>query len=158
MSGASARPPHPGERHTPALAPVAGHPVWGTTVLEFAGGHLVIDLQRPVTGPAASALPALGLTGPFAIITPCNPSGTVLPDPANARRLTTAREQLDRLGLDGVPVTGRSADGMHREPGWALPVPLAQALDLARQWDQLGFYWWDGDRFQIASTAEIPEP
>ena len=38
------------------------------------------------------------------------------------------------------------------KPGWALPISKAEALALACDWEQAGFYWWDGARFWIVPT------
>lgn len=126
---------------------------WTGAELVFEGGVLVIDLQ----GAAGAALPRrlaeLGLAGPFAVITPCNPRGRVMSPQENDRRVAAAAAALARRELATVPVVGQSPDRSHREAGWAVAFPRAEAVALAREWEQEGLYWWDGSRFWIVSVA-----
>ena len=131
--------------------PVLWEP-WCQAVLRFGTGELELDLRDPSPDVSGAGLEELGLAGPFAVITPCNPHGTVLDAEANASRLAAANDDLSRRDLRRVPTVGRSPDGHHAEPGWALVITKPEALALSRDWEQAGFYWWDGTRFWIVPT------
>lgn len=131
---------------------------WAETILDFADGRLTIDLREPVPASAKRGLATLGLDQPFAVITPCNPRGRVLPASANAERLAAAAQVVAGRTPPAVAAEGRSPDGLHREPGWAIVMPEARAVELARAWKQLGFYWWDGRQFRIVQVKPDQPP
>ncbi len=142
----------PGEQ-----GPLAPEPplivAWTGAVLVFAGSDLVIDLRGEADAGLPRRLAELGLAGPFAVVTPCNPRGRVVDPQENDRRVAAAAAVLAGRGLSTVPVDGQSPDGSHREAGWAVSVARPEALALAREWEQEGLYWWDGARFWIVSVA-----
>lgn len=134
--------------------------VWAAyaeTVLDFPAAELALDLRQPLGAAARSRLAALGLSGPFAVITACNPLGRVLDDPAN-RALSRVLDALVRERHPGArPAHGRSPDRSHREPGWAIPLPLAEAERLAAGFFQNALYWFDGTGFVIV-PVHAPGP
>lgn len=140
------------------MSPSPEHAAWAETILAFGDAQLSIDLREPVGEPARQSLVDLGLDQPFAIITPCNPHGWELDEATNTRRLIDFEQALVERGLPSVPAEGRSPDATHREPGWALLLPRDEAVGLARQWGQLGLYWWDGTRFEVVMVPEEVEP
>ena len=128
------------------------HPSWGTypdTILRFPEAGLSIDLRRPPSPHAIRALAELGLPGPFAVVTACEPLGIPLEETANSR-LTAV---LTAVVLDRYPgarlAHGTSPDGAHVERGWAIPAPLGDIQVLAARFFQIGMFWFDGDRFFI---------
>ncbi|MDZ4675052.1 MAG: DUF3293 domain-containing protein [Gemmatimonadota bacterium] len=131
---------------------------WSRTILRFGTGELEVDLAEAVADDTVQAMRALGLQGPFAVVTPCNPQGVLLDADTNARRLAAAARMLAEQGLCGVPAAGRSPDGGHWEPGWALAVPKEEARLLAGDWEQAGLYWWDDSQFWIVSVKSVAEP
>jgi len=48
-----------------------------------------------------------------------------------------------------VRVDGVSPDGSHREHSVALLVDRDDAVHLAREFDQLAIFWYDGDEFWL---------
>jgi len=106
------------------------HPAWGPypdTVLHFPEAGLTVDLRRAISPHTRTALARLGLGGPFAVVTACNP-----------------------LGRPGARLAhGEAASGTHLEPGWALPISLEEVRVLAARFFQLGIFWFDGDCFFI---------
>jgi len=65
------------------------HPTWGPypdTVLHFPEAGLDVDLRRTLSPHDRAALARLGLGGPFAVVTACNPMGRFAGEPANSRR------------------------------------------------------------------------
>lgn len=127
------------------------HRPWGAypeTVITFPDTGLVVDLRRPVTPILRQRLGEVGLTGPFGIVTACNPLGAQIDAAAN-RRLTTLLG-FRVAGYAGArSAVGGSPDASHREPGWAIPAPLDQVRRLAADFLQNALFWFDGERFAI---------
>lgn len=137
----------------PRVEPVAGQGAWSRTLLVLGREPVIVDLRQPAGEDTRRALVSLGLGGPFAVITPCNPQGELLSHAANTARLEAFAAQELGACPGAIPAEGRSPDGTHREPGWALAVPLEDACRIATRWHQLGFYWWDGARFGVVRTV-----
>lgn len=124
-------------------------PSYLDTQLRFPDADLTIDLRRPVSAPARTTLQALGLAGPFAIVTACNPRGRLLDAAAN-RRLALLLDLAVRDRFPGArSAHGLSPDGRHAEPGWALPAPRAEAARLAAQFFQEAMFWYEDGAFWI---------
>ena len=126
---------------------------WGSypeTVLIFAGDpEVLLDLREPVPPATRKALAALGLAESFGIVTAFNPRGKDLPADENARRARALESELRGAGDDFVRVDACSPDRSHRESSVALKVSRDRAIDLARRWEQIAIFWWDGSRFSI---------
>lgn len=136
------------------------HPAWGPypdTVLHFPEADLKVDLRQTISPHTRVALARLGLAGPFAVVTACNPLGSAAEESAN-RALSAVLSAVVRWRYPGArPAHGRSATGTHDEPGWALPVNLEEARELAARFFQMGVFWFDGDRFFIEPVL-APQP
>jgi hypothetical protein len=141
------------------------HPEWGhypDTVLAFPEAGIEVDLRRTLSPYTRSSLIAARLAGPFAVVTACNPFGRPLGSMPN-QRLTALLEAVVMWQHPGAqPADGRSADGSHVEPGWALCIPLEVARGLAARFFQNALFWFDGDRFHLvpvlASGPPLPLP
>lgn len=128
------------------------HPDWKQfpdTLLTFPNTGRSIDLTRPVGPPEREVLDALGLLQPFAVVTACNPRGTLLGPVDNRRREAILGAIVRKRFPAAVRVDGTSRDGAHIEPGWAIVTPLPDATSLAAQFFQLGLFWFDGRSFFI---------
>jgi hypothetical protein len=103
-----------------------------------------------------------GLSGTFAIITPCDPLGRDLPAEENAALMKNFLLALRDDGWHFVRVDACSPDGSHCEPSIALKTDLARARVIAREREQMAFFWYDGNAFWIigalASSEPIPLP
>jgi hypothetical protein len=140
---------------------------WGPysdTVLHFPEAALDLDLRVALPPAAPRQLAKLGLHGPFAVITACNPLGIELDAAAN-QRLAAVLTSLVRERYPGaVAVQGGSPDGRHQEPGWAIAAPLDQLRRLARAFLQNALFWFDETRFVIVpvlapgQTLPLPAP
>jgi hypothetical protein len=120
------------------------------TVLVFGGDEPVEVHVHAGVGPIAIArLMSHGLGGCFAVITPCNPLGVTLEGRTNAERLTAFRAELDQLGIRSVEADGWSPDRTHVERGNACALSLTAAMALARRWQQLALFWFDGAEFAV---------
>lgn len=138
------------------------------TLLEFPECDAApIDLRRPLEQSDRDLLRDLGLDQPFAVITAENPCGLNAED-ANDERQAEIREQRNRertrhLGsmLDArdahfIRVDGVSPDGVYREESVAVNLERKEAIDLARELDQLAIFWYDGHDFWLY-PAELEE-
>jgi hypothetical protein len=103
---------------------------------------------------AAHRLKALGLGRRFAVLTAYNPRGTVVSADLNQRRAEELKQRLGSLTGSLVPVDGCSPDLLHREEGVAAELMLEDAREIAREFDQDAFFWFDGARFWIQDAAE----
>jgi hypothetical protein len=120
------------------------------TVLRFATNPPVsVDLRAPVSGSVCDAFLASGIDGCFAVITACNPRGENVSDDENDRRSTRLEDELSESGKRFVRVDACSPDQSHCERSIALEVPLARAVAIARRYDQLAVFWFDGAEFWI---------
>ncbi|MFZ9690734.1 MAG: DUF3293 domain-containing protein [Phycisphaerales bacterium] len=93
---------------------------------------------------AASSLAAMDFVEPFAVITAFHPYPHRLDRDENLARHARLRTELLERGLRAVPCAGSSADGTHREDGFAIACPHEMAVELACRFGQAAFYWWDG--------------
>jgi len=135
---------------------------WGSypeTVLVFAGDpEVFLDLREPVPPATRKALAVIGLGEPFGILTAFNPRGQTLPDDENARRAEALESELRGAGDGFVRVDACSPDRSHRECSVALRGSRGRAIDLARRWEQIGIFWWDGSRFSIEGAISDDDP
>jgi len=137
------------------------HRAWGAypeTVLTFPDADLVVDLRRPLTPAIRRRLGEHGLSGPFAVVTACNPLGTHLDEAANRRLCQVLAMQVAARYPGARPVDGGSPDGTHREPGWAIPASLEEARRLAGEFLQNAVFWFDGERFSVVPVHSPGEP
>jgi len=138
---------------------------WGPysdTVLHFPEAGLTVDLRLALPGGIPQRFAELGLGASFAVVTACNPLDTLLEAPAN-ERLTRVFERVVRERYPGAtPAHGRSPDGKHEEPGWAIPAHLTETQRLATEFLQNALFWFDGERFFIvpvlAPGPHLPLP
>ena len=90
----------------------------------------------------------------FVVITACNPLGQGLDDEADKAATVRLRKAISRLGLQRHRVTGVSADGKHREPGFAIwGCDLQAALSLGREFAQNAIYWVEKGRLEVVSCS-----
>ncbi len=128
------------------------HPAWGPypdTLLNFPEADLTVDLRREISPHTRTALARLGLECPFAVVTACNPLGRPIGESSNLRLTAVLSAVVGWRYPTARPAHGAAASGTHREPGWALPVSLPEARNLAARFFQRGIFWFDGDRFYI---------
>jgi len=90
----------------------------------------------------------------FAIITAHDPEGR----PASPVDNISADEALE-LELRGAGrrlhrVIGGSADGLHLEPGWAVPVGPAEAVGLGRRYRQVAVFFVRDGRLELVACED----
>ena len=130
-----------------------------------------IDLRRPLGDAERKMLADAGLDVPFGVFTAENPCGDNVEDQdtprdeaeramRNDHRTSILEEHLRQSGRRYVRVDGVSPDGAYREQCVALIASRSEAVALAKQYEQLALFWFDGERFWLvpAEVAERPRP
>ena len=134
---------------------------WGSypeTVLTFAGDpEVFIDLRIPVPPATRDALGVLGLGEPFGILTAFNPRGVDHSAEENERWMKELEAELTSSGDDFVRVDACSPDKSHCECSVAIKGDPERALDLARRWNQIAIFWWDGNQFWLKGAISPGE-
>ena len=133
------------------------------TVLHFDGeAPVMIDLRIKVTPALRGGLAALGLEGEFAVLTAFNPRGVDASDEENRKRMGELEAELASVGEHFIRLDACSPDKSHCECSLALSVPRERALEIAKRWDQVAIFWFDGGKFWIYGaidpTVPIPLP
>jgi hypothetical protein len=122
------------------------------TVLYFdAPGRPTIDLRAPLTARDMTVLAHLGLGQPFGICTAANP-GYLRPPAANVEASVGLEWDLAASGAHTVAVAACSPDRVHCEHSFAVVLSCEMVLALARQYEQLAIFWFDGVRFWMIPT------
>jgi hypothetical protein len=125
-------------------------PRYPETILEFATIPAVeIDLRQSPPEAAIAALKAAGLGEPFAIMTAFDPRGENLSPAENEKRTETLSARLRSSNYRFLTVDCCSPDRSHCECSFAVVMPQKEALDLARELEQVAIFWFDGTRFWI---------
>jgi hypothetical protein len=92
----------------------------------------------------------------FVVITAWDPPISGFDRSANEHLDAMLHQKLIELGADPVRTSGASADLSHVEAGWAALVPLAEALNLAREFQQAAIFWVsNGDLCLVWSDGEV---
>ncbi|HKR07608.1 MAG TPA: DUF3293 domain-containing protein [Gemmatimonadaceae bacterium] len=134
-------------------------PRYPETVLTFATNpQLEIDLRRSLSESALSGLKRIGLRDPFAILTAFDPRGADLSPEENERRRRELDARLRRDGYKFVEVDACSPDRAHCECSVAVVMPQREAIDLAKELEQVAIFWFDGERFWILGAYVEADP
>lgn len=133
--------------------PSSDHCGWGDfphTVLHFADASSdSIDLRKEVSAEAIRVLTRIGLEWSFGVITAHNPMGITQSTQWND---AIAAELLREVAAMGVPfalLDACSPDRSHCERSIAVSAPCSGLIQLARSYDQLAIFWFDGSSFWI---------
>ncbi|MBM4292337.1 MAG: DUF3293 domain-containing protein [Deltaproteobacteria bacterium] len=94
----------------------------------------------------------------FVVLSAHNPHGRSAPPSRNAHQHEALRALLAARGLAPAPVVGRSPSGDHREPSWAVAMPVEEALALARLFKQDALYSVRGGELSLVSTRAGEPP
>ncbi len=90
----------------------------------------------------------------FAIITAWHPMDRQLSNEENRREDEALRRNLELLELPYFRATGCSPDLSHREPGWAVEMPKADAIQLSRRFNQRAIWWVEGDELILVDCRD----
>jgi Protein of unknown function (DUF3293) len=134
-------------------------PRYPETVLSFATQPPVeIDLREIPSDSALAQLKAAGFGEPFAIITAFDPQGRDLSDAENEHRKRELDRRISATGYRFMQVDCCSPDRSHCECSVAVTMPKGEALELAREMEQVAIFWFDGKRFWILGGIVETDP
>lgn len=134
-------------------------PRYPETVLSFSTNPPVeIDLRKIPSERALSQLKAAGLGDPFAVLTAFDPRGRDLSPAENEKRKRDLDHRLGAGGYKFAHVDACSPDRSHCECSVAVIMPQNEALDLARELEQVAIFWFDGNRFWILGAIVEADP
>lgn len=129
------------------------------TVLHFLTEPAVqLDLREPVTRDALASLARIGLDGPFAVLTAQDPRGRDESADVNEARAAALDERLRSASARFVHVDACSPDGAHCESSVAAVITREAAVELAREFEQVAIFWFDGQKFWIAGAIVDGDP
>ncbi len=135
---------------------------WGSypeTVLTFAGEtEVMVDLREPLSPATKKGLAAIGLGEPFSVLTAFNPRGVDLSSEENESRMEALEAELRSSGDEFVRVDACSPDKSHCECSVAITGSRDRALDIARRWEQVAIFWYDGSVFWLYGAITEIEP
>lgn len=127
---------------------------YASTVLEFKGAaDGVVDLRRSLGARERGLLSALALACPFTVLTAYNPQGAN-GHPGNKERQQGLRRTLEVEAQRCVLLDGCSPDRAHCEPGIAACISEQRAREIALQYEQDAFFWFDGESFYLVGARE----
>ena len=125
--------------------------LYAATWLDLATGES-LDLACPIGTRERSLLARSALPERFVIITAFEPHPGARDAAHDMAREHHLRAVLATFGRPVVPLTGRSPDATHREPSFAVDLPVDTALHLARLFAQHAVFFYDGRTFAIHWT------
>lgn len=129
------------------------------TILRFhSNPPVTIDLRAPLSGQDHLALQAIGLNGPFAVMTAFDPLGRNLSRSENSARASALESRLAARSESYVAVDACSPDGGHCEASVALRTDLETAGAVASEFEQMAFFWYDGRMFWIIGALATTDP
>ncbi|MCW1923175.1 DUF3293 domain-containing protein [Luteolibacter arcticus] len=97
------------------------------------------------------------LPAKFAIITGWNPMDRPTSAVENIREDEALRRTLELKALSYFRATGCSPDLSHREPGWGVEMPKADAIALGRRFNQRAIWWIENDSLILVNCADGEE-
>jgi hypothetical protein len=77
----------------------------------------------------------------FAIITAYDPEGRAASLADNVAADAMLKAELQAAGFCLHRLTGGSADGIHLEPGWGVPIGLPGAVEFGRRYRQVAVFY-----------------
>lgn len=129
------------------------------TVLKFdTEPEIDVDLRLPVARPAHDALRAIGLDGKFAVLTAYNPNGENVAAEQNEALSKELEAELEGLAEKFIRVDACSPDESHCECSVALSSTRERAIEIARRFNQVAIFWFDGDHFWIVGVLSSAPP
>ena len=90
----------------------------------------------------------------FAIITAYDPDGLPTTAELNLAADESLEAELRAAGHRLHRITGGSADGVHLEPGWGLPIGLPGAVEYGRRYRQLAVFYIQGGGLKLVACAD----
>jgi hypothetical protein len=134
-------------------------PRYPETILRFeTGPPIEIDLREIPSQLALNQLKGAGFGKPFAIMTAFDPKGRDLSGTENEERRRALEERLAARGYGFARVEACSPDRSHCESSVAVAMSQQEAIDLAKEMEQVALFWFDGTRFWILGGIVETDP
>ena len=90
----------------------------------------------------------------FAIITAYDPDGLPTSPERNLEVDTALESELRLAGYRLHRITGGSADGVHLEPGWGVPIGLPGAVEFGRRYRQVAVFAVRAGRLALVDCGD----
>ena len=90
----------------------------------------------------------------FAIITACDPDGSPTTPELNRAADEALESELRAAGYRLHRITGGSADGVHLEPGWGVPLGRPGSVEFGRRYRQVAIFWVEGGVVSLVDCAD----
>lgn len=143
-------------------APDAREGTWSRypeTILKFATDpEIDVDLRVPVTPSTRASLRTIGLGGQFAVLTAYNPRGENIARSGNEGLSRELEAELRSAGERFVRVDACSPDKSHCECSVALASTWDRAIAVAKRFEQIAIFWFDGNQFWIVGVLTPVAP
>ena len=134
-------------------------PRYPETILRFSTNPPVeIDLRKIASERTLSQLKSAGFGDPFAVLTAFDPRGRDLSPAENEKRKRDLDHRLGASGYRFVHVDACSPCRSHCECSVAVIMPQKDAIELARELEQVAIFWFDGKRFWILGAIVESDP
>ena len=134
-------------------------PKYPETILSFSTTPPVeIDLRAIPSAEDLAALGRAGLANPFAIVTAFDPRGENLSAAENEQRTRDLERRLAKNGHCFTSLDCCSPNRSHCERSFAVEMPQQEAIELARELEQVAIFWFDGQRFWIVGAMVKTDP
>jgi len=117
-----------------------------------------VDLRQPVGQDCVAAINQVGLSGAFAVLTAHNPRGENKDERLNAELAARLDRELESLGVPFFHVDACSPDNSHCERSVAVSLERETATQLARRFEQVAIFWFDGGKFWIVGALVGGDP
>jgi hypothetical protein len=92
--------------------------------------------------------------GDFAIITAYDPDGLPTTAEQNQSADAVLEAELRSAGYRLHRITGGSADGVHLEPGWGVPIGLPGAVEFGRRYRQVAVFYVRGRQVALVACED----
>jgi Protein of unknown function (DUF3293) len=134
-------------------------PKYAETIVTFSTDPPIeVDLRDTPSHSTIASLRAAGFGTAFAIVTAFDPEGRDLPEEENEQRMRALDLRLSASGYAFVRADCCSPDHTHCEGSVAVIMPREEALDLARELEQVAIFWFDGEKFWILGAIVDTDP
>jgi hypothetical protein len=90
----------------------------------------------------------------FAIITAYDPDGLETSPALNIAADAALEAELRSAGYRLHRIIGGSADGIHLEPGWGVPIGLPGAVEFGRRYRQVAVFCVQGGAVSLVNCAD----
>lgn len=146
----------------PMKSPEQIDPDWARyaeTILRFtAGGNLEVDLRESLSDQMRAEFKGLGFRDTFGIVTAHDPYGRDLAPEENRQLQVRLESELQASDIHFVPVDACSLDRKHCECSVAIDVDQATAVSIARKYEQMAIFWYDGEAMWLIGAMVESDP